>query len=82
MRFFLSLSALIYSNISNNYLVLQKIKSYIKNDNTQPTNVHQRETKINAPMYLSNDGEGSLGEITIRNTLLVPSNATRIQMTA
>jgi hypothetical protein len=52
------------------------------NDNAQPTNVHQRETKINAPMYFSNDGEGSRGEITTRNTLLVPSNATRIQMTA
>jgi hypothetical protein len=82
MRFFLSLSALTFSNLSNNYLVLEKVKSYIVNDNAQPINVHQRETKINAPMYFSNDGEGSRGEITTRKTLRVPSNATRIQMNA
>lgn len=47
----------------------------------QPTKVHQSETKINAPMYLSKDGEGSRGETMILNTLFVPSSATRNQIT-
>ncbi len=62
--------------------MLQKIKSYTKNDNAQPTNVHQRETKINAPMYLSSEGKGSRGETTILKTLLVPSSPIAIQIIA
>jgi hypothetical protein len=69
MRFCHSLSASIFSNLN----------SYKKSDNAQPTNIHQIETKINAPMYISNEGVGLRGEITIRNTLRVPRSAITIQ---
>jgi hypothetical protein len=79
MKFSHSLSALIYLN-SNSEDFDFLGRSQLKKDNAQPTKVHQSETKINAPMYFSNDGEGSRGEMTIRNTLLVPISATRNQI--